>query len=129
MNQNQSQCKIYSRNRFKILKPKKYGKINNKNSKFIVFYFEIILVSVFTFVTIYKSIDPIFEAACSDEAKAIATKITNDNSSIVIKNYNYDDLFSIQRDESREYTNDKSKRIYNRFANLRYSITYTKGFR
>ena len=66
---------------------------------------------MFFFTAAWKSIDPIFENICEDEAKAIATRITNDESTKALENYKYDDLFTVEKDESRKYTNDKCKYI------------------
>ena len=100
MNQKEPICKIYSRGRFKIFKPKKYNFFKRPRTKFKIFYIEVIIVAIITLMAIYKSIDPIFETACSDEAKSIATKITNDDSTKVIEKYNYNDLFSVERDKN-----------------------------
>ncbi len=100
MNQKEPICKIYSRGRFKIFKPKKYNFFKRPRTKFKIFYIEVIIVAIITLMVIYKSIDPIFETACSDEAKSIATKITNDDSTKVIEKYNYNDLFSVERDKN-----------------------------
>lgn len=100
MNQKEPICKIYSRSRFKIFKPKRYNFTKKPKDKFKIFYIEVIFVAIITLLVIYKSIDPIFETICLDEAKSIATKITNDDSTKVIEKYNYNDLFSIERDEN-----------------------------
>lgn len=96
-------CKIYSRSRFKVFKTKKRKNLR-RNGKFKLFFIEVIFISIFTVILVYnKSINPIFETACSDKAKSIATQITNDDSTKVIEKYNYEDLFSVQRDEKRKY--------------------------
>lgn len=104
MKTNQPSCKIYSRNRLKIFKPKEnhrhfYGKnYYLKNNKKLYLFF-IILIACITFVIIYNSADPIFESICLNEAKAIATRITNDESTNAVKVYQYSDLFSVQKDD------------------------------
>lgn len=101
MQESKSSCKIYSRNRIKIFKPKKYNRrYGKKDSKFF-YLFIIVLIAFFTYSIVYKSIDPIFETICSDEAQAIATKITNEESTNVMENYKYSDMFTIEKDESR----------------------------
>lgn len=100
MNQKEHICKIYSRSRFKIFKPKKDNFIKKPKAKLKIFYIEVIFVAIITLLVIYESIDPIFETICLDEAKSIATKITNDDSTKIIEKYNYNDLFSIERDEN-----------------------------
>lgn len=102
----QSVYKIYSRNRLKIFKPQKSTRAIRHDGKKIYLIF-IIIIAIFVYARIWKSIDPIFESICKDEAMSIATKITNEESSKVLENYNYNDLFTIQKDEARKYTNDK----------------------
>ena len=102
--QKKSMYKIYSRNRIKIFKPSKRGK--NKEYK-IIYIMLIIMIATLVYFVIWKSIDPIFENICKDKAKGIATKITNDESSKVLENYQYGDLFTVEKDEMRKYTNDK----------------------
>ena len=99
MKQNQSMCKIYSRKRIKIFKPRKYrfnSKYENK-SKFFYFLI-IIMIALLICLVIYNSIDSIFEEAVLTEAKAIATRITNEESTRAIVGYTYEDLFTIEKD-------------------------------
>lgn len=99
MQQNQPLCKIYSRKRIKIFKPRKY-RLNNKyedKSKFFYFLI-IIMIALMICLIIYNSIDPIFENLALTEAKAIATKITNEESTRAIVGYTYEDLFTIEKD-------------------------------
>ena len=99
MYQNQPLCKIYSRNRIKIFKPRKY-KFNSKHedkSKFFYFLFTV-MIGLMICLIIYNSIDPIFENLALTEAKAIATRITNEESTRAIVGYTYEDLFTIEKD-------------------------------
>ena len=99
MSQKQPLCKIYSRNRIKIFKPKRYKFYNKKydKSKFFLF-FSIAMTAVITCLIFYNCIDPIFEDSALTEAKAIATRITNEESTRAIVGYTYDDLFKIEKD-------------------------------
>lgn len=107
---NKQEYKIYSRNRINIFNKRKNKNSNKKDG--VIYIFIVILIATFTFSTVYKSVDPIFENICEDEARSIATKVTNDESTKVMANYNYNDMFKIEKDESRRYTNDKCKYIY-----------------
>jgi len=101
MYQNQPLCKIYSRNRIKIFKPRKY-KFNSKHedkSKFFYFLFTV-MIGLMICLIIYNSIDPIFENLALTEAKGIATRITNEESTRAIVGYTYEDLFTIERDST-----------------------------
>ena len=86
--------KIYSRTRFCItnIVPKK-----DKNTKIFSVIF-IIIVAIFTFYTIRKAINPIIDELCIDQAKNIATKISNEEATVVMDKYCYDDLITIIRD-------------------------------
>ncbi len=99
MQQNQPLCKIYSRKRIKFFKPRKnkYIKRNGDKSGFFTFLI-IVMIALITCLIIYNSIDPVFEEAALTEAKAIATRITNEESTRAIVGYTYDDLFTIEKD-------------------------------
>lgn len=99
MQQNQPLCKIYSRKRIKIFRPRKnrYIKSNRDKSGFFTFLI-IVMIALITCLIIYNSIDPVFEEAALTEAKAIATRITNEESTRAIVGYTYDDLFTIEKD-------------------------------
>ena len=99
MQQNQPLCKIYSRKRIKFFRPRKnrYKKSNRDKSGFFTFLI-IVMIALITCLIIYNSIDPVFEEAALTEAKAIATRITNEESTRAIVGYTYDDLFTIEKD-------------------------------
>ena len=99
--------KIYSRKRMKKFKPKKYHwqKNKSKNSR-PIFYIAIMIVAILVYLLITKSFDPIFDKICKNEANSIATKIVNDESTRVIQNYTYNDIYTIERDSSRKHSND-----------------------
>ena len=103
-----SMSKIYSRKRIKKFKPKKYywRKNKSKNSKSI-FYIAIMIVAILVYLLITKSFEPIFDKICMNEANSIATKVVNDESTKAIQNYTYNDLYTIERDSSRKYSDDK----------------------
>ena len=101
MHQNQPLCKIYSRKRIKVFKPKKYRIYSQKENKSKFYYFLfMILIALMICIIMYNSIDPIFENLALTEAKSIATKITNEESTRAIVGYTYEDLFNIERDSS-----------------------------
>ncbi len=86
--------KIYSRTRFCITN--RVSK-KEKNTKIFSVIF-IIIVAIFTFYTIRKAINPIIDELCIDQAKNIATKISNEEATVVMDKYCYDDLITIIRD-------------------------------
>ncbi len=96
---------IYSRKRIRLPKPyrKKHSfnlKINNKKIKFLT----IIIIAILTFVIIIKASTPIFETICKDKAKSIATIICNEETTKVMKNYQYEDIVTIYKDTNENIT-------------------------
>ena len=108
--------KIYSRRRIRKFKPKRYNwhKKNRPTNSRLGFCMGIIIIAISFYVLMAKSIGPIFDKICLNEANAIATRVVNDESTKAIENYTYNDLYTIERDSSRKYTNDKCKYFYNR---------------
>ena len=99
MQTSKSSCKIYSRSRIKIFKPKKNNRRLKANKTNYMFFVTIIIIAiVYTIIT--KSINPIFKTLCINEAHSIATKITNEETSRAMEGYTYSDLFSIEKDQS-----------------------------
>lgn len=100
--------KIYSRKRMRRFKPRQYNwqKNKSKNSKFR-FFIATCIVAILICLVITKSAQPVFDKVCLNEARSIAVKIINDESTKAIENYNYNDLYTIERDSSRKHTNDK----------------------
>lgn len=96
--------KIYSRKRF-ILKPnlKKYPQ---KPQKTLIFKRKILKIALVLIITImvYQSIlgyiDPVFEELCEEKVKSVATVISNQESTKVMNKYQYEDLYTIEKDES-----------------------------
>ena len=81
---------IYSRKRINIPKIKGfYTKNNNKNKK-ILTVCVILCISVLTFYSILKSIDPIFDGLCIQKAK----------SSVALDNIDNKDIVSVVKDEA-----------------------------
>lgn len=95
--------RIYSRKRFNIfrkrqLKNKAFErKVKTTRPIFVVFIIAV-LVCYFS----WGAMEPIFEELCIDEAKSIATKISNEEATKVLDKYEYDDLFKIEKDNAGE---------------------------
>lgn len=89
---------IYSRKRIKIPKVKGFY-TNNKNAKKFFSIFIIILISIITFYSIFKSLNPIFESLCLEKVREIGTNIINNASNKVLDNIDYKDIVSIEKTE------------------------------
>lgn len=94
--------KIYSRKRIhlpKLITSSYHGKLPEK--KDILKLFKIIGVISIALITanlILQSISPIIDKQCMHIAKAIATKVSNEQATVVMSKYQYEDLCSVTKD-------------------------------
>lgn len=95
MQENKSSYKIYSRKRFEIFGKKAH--IDNRKNKKFIFLCIMILSVFFTTKIMYQSFEPIFKTLCEDKAHEIATIVTNEESTRVMTNHKYEEMFSIER--------------------------------
>ena len=92
--------KIYSRRRIKI--PEKF--LNNVEKRKILIKISItIIISFFIIKVSLNGILPIFDTLCEDKAKSIATIISNEQATNVMKEHSYDEIFSNIRNYTEEY--------------------------
>ena len=90
--------KIYSRKRF-ILKPiykKRTFIIKRKYLKITL----ILLIIVITYQMILSYIEPVFESVCEQKVKSVATIISNQESTKAMNKYQYEELYTIEKDEA-----------------------------
>lgn len=94
--------KIYSRPRLNLLFFNKTPKsrMSRIRIKKITPVFWIILIAVLTCYSIWNFINPIFESLCEDKAKSVATLITNEETTNIMKKYNYETFFKIEKDNN-----------------------------
>lgn len=94
--------KIYSRPRIKL--PNIFiSNLNKKNRKNVNKVIRVFFILIFTFVTfniILNAVLPIFNTLCEDKAKSIATLISNEQATVVMREHTYDELFTIEKDSS-----------------------------
>ncbi len=90
--------RIYSRWRIRI--PKIKEKRNRKKLKIIVIF----IIAILTVIVSIRAVNPIFEKMSEAEAKAIATKISNEKATEVMANYKYQDLVTIMKDNNGNIT-------------------------
>lgn len=92
--------KIYSRPRIKI--PKIFlsniGDKNFKKKQKITKIFIIMVIAFSTVKIVLDAILPIFDTLCKDKAKSIATMISNEQATVVMREHSYDELFTIEKD-------------------------------
>lgn len=105
--------KIYSRPRIRIPNTlqnckKKFQNKKNKNRVYILI---ILIIAISTAKLILDSVLPIFDTLCEDRAKSIATIISNEQATEVMKKYSYDDMFIIEKDSNNKITMIRSNVI------------------
>ena len=99
--------RLYSRKKFKLKNAKKFNikktKINfkNKNIKKILKILMILCIALFTVDHFIRTVEPIIEKKSIYMAKNIATKVSNEQTGKVMKNYQYEDLVNIITDENK----------------------------
>ena len=103
--------KIYSRKRIRIPNIKfTFNKgVKSKERIRNISKISLILLIAFSIVEItLKSVTPIYETLCEDEAKSIATIIANEQATVVMRQHNYDELFTVEKDSAGNITMIKS---------------------
>jgi len=102
--------KIYSRRRIKLPKfaflYKNAKEPNYKNIRKVLKITCIIIIAATTANIIIQAISPIIDKQCINMAKVIATKVSNEQATVVMSKYKYDDLCNITKDSNRKYIND-----------------------
>ena len=101
--------KIYSRPRIRIPKVLINGEVlnNHKNKKRA----KIIIILIIAFSTVKIVLDavyPIFDTLCEAKAKSIATIVSNEQATNVMKEHSYDELFTLEKDNNNNITMVKS---------------------
>ncbi len=97
--------KIYSRKRFLIKPLRNYPRPhrnsrNIKKRKKVIKILIIILLVIIIYKVILNYVDPIFEGLCEDQVKSVATVITNQQSTMIMNKYQYNELYSIEKDDN-----------------------------
>ncbi len=102
--------KIYSRPRIKIppIFSNNIGDKNLKRKQKIVKIFIIMVIAFSTVKIVLDAILPIFDTLCKDKAKSIATIISNEEATNVMKEHTYDELFTLEKDKDGNITMIKS---------------------
>lgn len=105
--------KIYSRPRIKIppIFSNNIGDKNLKRKQKIVKIFIIMVIAFSTVKIVLDAILPIFDTLCKDKAKSIATIIANEETTNVMKEHTYDEIFTLEKDKDGNITMIKSNII------------------
>ena len=105
--------KIYSRPRIRIPKVVFNGgkRLNNPKAKNMTTILLILVIAFSTMKIILDAVYPIFDTVCETRAKSIATIISNEQATNVMKQHTYDEIFTIEKDSNNNITMIKSNVI------------------
>lgn len=105
--------KIYSRPRIKIPKLVINGgkRLQNSKSKKMIKIFIVLVIAFSTIKLILDAISPIFDTLCENKSESIATIVSNEQATNVMKDHSYDELFTIEKDSNNNVTMIKSNVI------------------
>ena len=125
--------KIYSRNKINFNKKGSFNNNNDKKKAFIKICI-IVIIAIFIAKTIIDEINPILDRKCINKAKSIATIISNEQATIVMENYKYEDLAVVIKDSNEnikmiklniipinEIASDVALKIQNELDNVKSS--------
>ena len=105
--------KIYSRPRIRI--PKiiiQSGKrMQTEKAKKMMILLIILIIAFSTVKLILDAVLPIFDTLCENRAKSIATMISNEQATNVMREHSYDELFTIEKDNNGNITMIRSNVI------------------
>lgn len=82
--------------------------MKNRNMAKISKILLILLIAFITAKSILNAISPIFDTLCENRAKSIATLISNEQATNVMKEHSYDELFTVEKDLNGNITMIKS---------------------
>ena len=101
--------KIYSRPRIRIPKVLINGEVlNNHKNKKIAKIIIILIIAFSTVKIVLDAVYPIFDTLCEAKAKSIATIVSNEQATKVMKEHSYDELFTLEKDNNNNITMVKS---------------------
>ena len=102
--------KIYSRPRIRIPKVllQTGNKLHSEKARKITIIMIILIIAFSTVKLILDAVLPIFDTLCENRAKSIATIVSNEQATIVMREHSYDELFTIEKDNNGNITKLKS---------------------
>ena len=90
--------KIFSRTRIKLPNIKYINLDKKKKLGKVIMIIAIILIAIIVVEMVLKAITPIINEQCSGMAKAIATRVSNEQATKVMEGYEYEDFCSVVKD-------------------------------
>ena len=99
--------KIYSRTKIRV--PNIFTNVKHKRKLAMIIIF--ITAIVISIKLMLDAVNPIFDTLCENEAKSLATLISNEQATNVMTEHSYDELFTIEKDSNGNVTMIKSNVI------------------
>ncbi len=105
--------KIYSRPRIRIPKIiiQSKNRMRSEKGKKMTTMLVILIIAFSTVKLILDAVLPIFDTLCENRAKSIATMVSNEQATNVMREHSYDELFTIEKDNQGNITMIKSNVI------------------
>ena len=91
--------KIFSRYRIKLINLNKIN-LQNKNVIKLIKIIAILTIAIIVFKVAMEATIPIINEQCKTMAKSIATKISNEEATRVMADYEYEDFCKVEKDEN-----------------------------
>ena len=85
--------------------------MNNSKAKKITTVIIILVIAFSTMKLILDAVLPVFDTLCENKAKSIATIVSNEQATNVMKEHTYDEVFFIEKDNEGNVTMIKSNII------------------
>ena len=85
--------------------------MQSEKAKKITTFLIILIIAFSTVKLILDAVLPIFDTLCQNRAKSIATMVSNEQATNVMKQHTYDELFSIEKDKNGNIAMIKSNVI------------------
>lgn len=98
--------KIYSRPRIRIPKviAKNTRNFKSPKTKKMLTIFFVLLIAFSVVKLVIDAVYPIFDTLCENRAKSIATVVSNEQATLVMKEHSYDEMFTIEKDSNNNIT-------------------------
>ena len=99
--------KIYTRPKIRI--PRLITNVKHKRKMMLIIIF--IIAIVVSVKLMLDAVNPIFDTLCEDQAKSLATIISNEQATNVMREHSYDELFTVEKDNNGNVTMIRSNVI------------------
>ena len=105
--------KIYSRPRIRMPKVimQSRKRMQSEKGRKMTTMLVILIIAFSTVKLILDAVLPIFDTLCENRAKSIATMVSNEQATNVMREHSYDELFTIEKDNQGNITMIKSNVI------------------